>query len=80
MIWVIIYNFFKKIQSGEMKLEEAKKMQNVFKSNLKEMSRGRYKTEEQKMTSENYKLLYKSRDVVIKLFNIEWFLFNSIWD
>ena len=54
-----------------MKLEEAKKMQNVFKSNLKEMSRGRYKTEEQKMTSENYKLLYKSRDVVIKLFNIE---------
>ena len=80
MIWVIIYNFFKKIQSGEMKLEEAKKMQNVFKSNLKEMLRGRYKTEEQKMTSENYKLLYKSRDVVIKLFNIEWFLFNSIWD
>ena len=31
-----------------MKLEEAKKMQNVFKSNLKEMSRGRYKTEERK--------------------------------
>ena len=31
-----------------MKLEEAKKMQNVFKSNLKEMSRGRYKTEEKK--------------------------------
>ena len=29
-----------------MKLEEAKKMQNVFKSNLKEMSRGRFKTEE----------------------------------
>ena len=31
-----------------MKLEEVKKMQNVFKSNLKEMSRGRYKTEEKK--------------------------------
>ena len=31
-----------------MKLEEAKKLQNVFKSNLNGISRGRYKSEEQK--------------------------------
>ena len=30
-----------------MKLEEAKKLQNVFKSNLNEISKGRYKSEEQ---------------------------------
>ena len=31
---------FRKIQSGEVKLEEAKKLQNVFKSKLNEISRG----------------------------------------
>ena len=30
-----------------MKLEEAKKLQNVIKSNLREISKGRYKSEEQ---------------------------------
>ena len=35
----MVYNFKKK-KSGEMKLEEAKKLQNVFKSNLNEISRG----------------------------------------
>ena len=30
-----------------MKLEEAKKLQNVFKSNLSEISKIRYKSEEQ---------------------------------
>ena len=39
---------FKTIKSGETKLEEAKKLQNVFKSDLNEILRGRYKTEEQK--------------------------------
>ena len=38
---------FEKIKSGEMKLEETKKLQNVFKSNLNEISKGRYKSEEQ---------------------------------
>ena len=52
-----------------MKLEEAKKLQNVFKSNLKEISRGRYKSEERKMTLKNIKLHYESREFVIKLFN-----------
>ena len=41
---------FRKMQSGVRKLEEAKKMQNVFKLNLNEKSRRRYKSEEQKMT------------------------------
>ena len=62
---------FGKIQSGEMKLEEVKKLQNehVFKSNLKEISRHINKSEEQKVTLENIKLLYESRQSVIKLFN-----------
>ena len=42
---------FRKIQSGEMKLEEVKKHQNVFKSILNEMSRGRFKSEG---TTRNY--------------------------
>ena len=52
-----------------MKLEEAKKLQNVFKSNLNEISRRRNKSEEQKIVFENIKLLYESREAVIKLFN-----------
>ena len=34
---------FRKMQSGEMKLEVVKKLQNIFKSNLNEKSRGRNK-------------------------------------
>ena len=41
----------------------------MFKSNLNEISRGRYKSEEQKSALKNIKLLYKSREAVIKLFN-----------
>ena len=52
-----------------MKLEEGKKLHNVFKSNLNEISRETFKSDEQKMTLKNTKLLYKSRDAVIKLFN-----------
>ena len=52
-----------------MKLEEAKKLQNVFKSTLNEKSRGRYKSEEQKGALENIKLLYDLREAIIKLFN-----------
>ena len=36
-----------------MKLDEAKKLQNVFKWNPSEKSRGRYKSEEQKSAFEN---------------------------
>ena len=60
---------FRKIQSGEVKLEEAKKLQNVFKSKLNEISRGWYKSEEQNITLENINLLYKSQNSVFKLFN-----------
>ena len=44
---------FKKIQPGKMKLKDAEKQQNVFKSNLK--------PKEQKRALENIKLLYESR-------------------
>ena len=40
-----------------MKLEEAKKLQNVFKSNLNEISRGRFKSKEQESVLKNIKLL-----------------------
>ena len=52
-----------------MKLEDAKELQNIFKSNLNEISKGRFKSEERKSALENIKLLYESRQTVIKLFN-----------
>ena len=52
-----------------MKLEEVKKLPNVFKSNLNEISRAKNKSEEQKMALEDIKLLYESHEAVIKLFN-----------
>ena len=48
---------FKKIKSGEIKLEQAKKMQTMFKSNINKKSIGRYKSKEQKSALENFKLL-----------------------
>ena len=59
--------FFKK--SGEIKLKEKKNLQNLFKSNLNEIPRGRHRSEEQKSALENNKLVYESRDVFIKLSN-----------
>ena len=52
-----------------MKLEEAKKVQNVFKLNLNEIWREINKSEKQKSASQNIKLLYESWKFVIKLFN-----------
>ena len=43
-----------------MKLEKAKNLQNTFKSNLNEISKGRFKSEEQKSALENIILLSKS--------------------
>ena len=40
-----------------MKLEQTTNLQNVFKSHLKEISRGKFKSEEQKCALENIKLL-----------------------
>ena len=50
-----------------MKLEEAKTMQYVFKSNLNERSRGRTKSEEQKMALQNIKLFYEWQETVSKI-------------
>ena len=47
----------KKIQSGETKLEEVKKLENIFKSNLNKISRGKFKKEELKIHIKNIKLL-----------------------
>ena len=52
-----------------MKLEGAKNQQNIFKLNLNEISRGRFKSEQQKIYLKNIKLLYESREALIKLFN-----------
>ena len=56
---------FENIKSGEMKLKEVKKLQNVFKSNLHEISKRRYKSEEQKSALENIKFLCESSEVVL---------------
>ena len=69
MIAMMVENFFKKARSNEMKLKEAKEQQNIFKSNLNKISKGRFKLEEQESSLENIKLLRKSREGVIKLFN-----------
>ena len=52
-----------------MKLEEAKKLQVIFKANLNRILKGRFKSEEQKRAIENIKLLYESRKATIELFN-----------
>ena len=52
-----------------MKLKDAKELQNIFKTNLNKISKGRFKSEEQKSALANIKLLYESRQAVIKLFN-----------
>ena len=41
----------------------------MFKSNLKEISRGRYKSEKQESVLQNIKLLYEAPEAVIKLFD-----------
>ena len=41
----------------------------MFKSNLNKISRGRFKSEEEKCALENIKLLYESQVAVAELFN-----------
>ena len=41
-----------------MKLKEAKKQQNIFKSNINEKSRGRSKPGEQESANTNYEKLF----------------------
>ena len=42
-----------------MKLEEVKKLQNIFKSNLKKISKERFKSKEPNIALEKIKLLYE---------------------
>ena len=44
-------------------------MQNVYKSNLNKISRGRYKPEEQKSALQNTELHQQAREVVVELFH-----------
>ena len=48
---------FEKIKSGDMKLEETKKLQNKFKSNLNEVVRGRHKSKKHKIALQSIKML-----------------------
>ena len=52
-----------------MKLEKAKRLQNVLKTNLNEKSKGRNKSEGQKMALENIKLFFEWLETAIELFN-----------
>ena len=62
-------NDFNDFENGAKKLEDVKEIQSIFKSNLNKISNGRFKSEEQKSALEEIKLLYKSRQAAIKLFN-----------
>ena len=52
-----------------MKLENAKKLQILCKSNLNKISKGRFKSEEQQSAIKNINFFSESGEVVIKLFN-----------
>ena len=52
-----------------MKLEDSKELENIFKLTLNEISKWTFKSKEQKSALENIKVLYISRQAVIKLFN-----------
>ena len=52
-----------------MNIEGAKELQNILKLTLNEISKGRFKSKEQKIALENIKLLYESQKAAIKLFN-----------
>ena len=72
MVYTLFFKsveLFKKIQSGGTKLQDAKELWNIFKSNLNKLSKGIFKSEEQKSALDNIILLCKSRQAVIKLFN-----------
>ena len=64
----MVQNFLKIIIWSNEAIKK-KKLQIVFKLNLNKISRGRYKSEEQKCTLENINLLYESREVILILFN-----------
>ena len=57
------------MKSGEAKLEGAEEQENIFKSNLNEISLWRFKSKVQKGALEKIKLLCKSQEAVTKLFN-----------
>ena len=52
-----------------MKLEDTEKRQVIFKSNLNQLLKGRFKSKEKKSALENIKLLYESTQTTTELFN-----------
>ena len=61
--------FYKNMKEGDIKLEKAEEKQKEFKSDLNEISKRRYKPENEKSSIKNIKTLYKSREKVTKLFD-----------
>ena len=53
------------MKSGEMKLEDAKEMQSISKTNLNKMAKRRFKSEGQKNALENIKLLQKYDNLLL---------------
>ena len=62
-------SFLGKYNLVKLNQKKQKELQNVFKSNLNEISSGRNKSEEQKIALENIELLQESQEAFIKLFN-----------
>ena len=57
------------MKEGDITLEKAEEKQKEFKSDLNEISKRRYKPENEKSSIKNIKTLYKSREKVTKLFD-----------
>ena len=68
LFYNLIYYF--KRESGPKKFINFKGINHKkFKSDINEIIKGRYKSEEQKNAMKNIKTLYESQEKVIKLFN-----------
>ena len=58
---------FRKITFDEINLEDANELRNMFKTNLREISKERFKSEDKKSVLENIKLRYDLRQVYDKI-------------
>ena len=62
---------FKKMQYREMKLEDAKELQNIFKSNLKKISKGRFKIQKILNSFTNHDKLLLNYIMIILQLNLK---------
>ena len=64
-----LLGFYKNIKEGHITLEKSEEKQKEFKSEINEIVKRSKKSEDQKNAIKNIKILYESREKVVKLFN-----------